>query len=186
MVAAVEAVAGKVCEIDPADERPLAVHDHQLLVMTVHRPLVPIGRNAEPRTRHQGSHRRLDLAAAGLKQQHRRPRPCQQANIDTPRGRLSEKLGQDYTIISPGQLELGTEEPTSEAHRILSGAERGRDPRQRRGPIDQHLNPIAAPGRERVRRLERCRCVQRKLPADAPQTTAVMRTHRTLNRVTER
>ena len=100
-------------------------------------------------------------------------------------GRLSEKHGQDNAIISPGQLELGTEEPTGEVHRILSGADRGRDPRQRHGPINQHHNPIAAPGRERVRRLERRRRVQRRLPADAPQPTAVMRTHRTLHRVTE-
>jgi len=185
VVAAVETVAGTVREVNPADERPLAVHDHQLLVMAVHRALVPIGRDAEPRTRDQGSHRRLDLAAAGPKQRHRRPRPCQQANIDTPRGRLSEKLGQDNAIISPGQLERGTEEPTGEPHRILSGADRGGDPRQRHRPIDHHLNSIAVPGRERVWRLERRRRVQRRLPADAPQATAVMRTHPALHRVTE-
>jgi hypothetical protein len=40
----VEPVAGEVGQVDATDERHLVVHDHELLVVAVHRPLVRVER----------------------------------------------------------------------------------------------------------------------------------------------
>ena len=53
----VEAVAGVVGHVDPADEGDLAVDDHRLLVVAVERVLARIGLAADPRVRGSGSGR---------------------------------------------------------------------------------------------------------------------------------
>src|SRR5207342_3108193 len=65
---AVEPVASQVGEVDTADERLQAVDNHELLVMTVHRPLTAIGRGTNARTVSKLGDHRFDLAPAGPEQ----------------------------------------------------------------------------------------------------------------------
>ena len=49
VVARVEPVAAERGQVDPADERDLAVDDHELLVVAVHRPLAGVERDRDAR-----------------------------------------------------------------------------------------------------------------------------------------
>ena len=53
MIARVEAVAAERGQVDAADERDLAVDDHELLVVAVHRALVRVERAPDPRAAHE-------------------------------------------------------------------------------------------------------------------------------------
>ena len=48
MITGVEAIAAERGQVDTADERDLAVDDHQLLVVAMHRPLVGVKRALHP------------------------------------------------------------------------------------------------------------------------------------------
>ena len=67
----------------------------------------------------------------------------------------------------------------------LGGPNCSRDARQCDSSIDQHLDPIARAGREPMRSDVRRTRIQGGLPADPSQATAMMSSHRALDRVPE-
>ena len=77
----VEAVARQRREVDPADERDLAVDDHELLVVAVHRPLARVQLAADARPVHELVARGSRTARARLEQRHRRAGPQQHAHV---------------------------------------------------------------------------------------------------------
>ena len=68
VVAPVEAVALQRRQVDPTDERQLAVDDHELLVMTVHRPLARVEGVADPRAAGEQLERLTDLLPVGMEE----------------------------------------------------------------------------------------------------------------------
>jgi hypothetical protein len=183
MAAAVEPVAGKVREVDPADERLPTIENHELLVVTVHRPFATIGRDMKARTVGEVGHHGFDLTPTGPEQRQWCPGPGQKTHLDTAVGRLPEKLREFLAIVPPRELELWAEEPPREFDGALGGPYRGGDARQRSGAIHQYLDPIALTRRERLRSDVRRGRIQGTLPADPPQATAMVPSHRSLDRV---
>ena len=68
MLVRVEPVAAERCEIEAADVGDAIVDDDELLVMTVHRPLLRVERHLDPRAAHELVADRAHLGAVGMKE----------------------------------------------------------------------------------------------------------------------
>ncbi len=83
MVAAVVAIAAERSQIDAADERDLAVDDHELLVVAVHRALVRVELAAYAGSAEELLAHGADIGATWREGRKRRPSPQQHANLDS-------------------------------------------------------------------------------------------------------
>ena len=144
----VEPVPGHRGQVDPADEGDLAVDDHELLVMTVQRPLARVERDVNAGPVGERAPDRVDLASVRAEQRQRRTGPREEANVDSPR-HVCEQLPQ-RPRIPVVEAELRREEPTREPHRRAGALDRPRDLRQRIGAVHEHIEGVAGdrqPGR---------------------------------------
>ena len=93
MFAGVKAVAAERGEVDPTDERDLAVDDDELLVVAVHRALVRVERALHPRATHQLLANVAHGCTRRLEHRERRARPQQNPDVD-PLGEIAEQIAQ--------------------------------------------------------------------------------------------
>ena len=173
MLGRVPPVARERREVDAADVRDLVVDDDRLLVVTVHRPLAVVQRDADAGASSERVAHRPNVAARGLEERQRRARPCEDANLDALR-ELGEELAERLPILP--QLEPRREVPPRDEHRRLGALQVLRDPRQRFGSVDEHLERAAAAGlRLAVGPARFAEGVERGVPPDSAQPPPVVR-----------
>jgi hypothetical protein len=185
MIGAVEAVTGEPCHVDPSDECNDAVDDHELLVVAMERVLTRIRLTPDTRAAREGPHRVGDFAPSRVEDRHRRARPDEHAHIK-PLSRLGKQWAEHRWCPVAHELESRIDVPAGDMHRLARSCDRPRDRRERRGPVNEHIELVARPrlgvtGRPwaAIGRLERA-----NLPESA-QTPAMLETHRRLNRVAD-
>src|SRR5579863_3018193 len=107
MVIGVEPVATEIGEVDAADERDLAVDDHELLVVAVHRPLVRVERTLHARATDELIAYPLDRPPCRREQRHRRAGPQQDSDTNAL-SEIAEQIAKPpRTAIAP-QAEIRT------------------------------------------------------------------------------
>ena len=182
MITGVETVAAERRQIDAPDERDLAIHDHQLLVMTMHRPLMRIKRalhsGAADQLLAHAPHRRTSRRESP----HRRSRPQQQSNLDALR-QLTEQITQPSRPIIAPQTEIRRNVPPGDMHMRASAGQRLSDPWQRLPAIHQHLKRSPRPWRGIGRSPQRrtARRFQLIDPANTLQPATMMPADRDLD-----
>ena len=138
MITGVETVPAERGQIDAPDKRDLTIHDHQLLVMTMHRPLMRIKSALHPGAADQllahAAHRR----ASRRERPRRRSRPQHHPDLDALR-QLTEQIAQPSRPIVACQPELRRDVPPGDMHMRASASQRLSDPWQRLPAIHQHL-----------------------------------------------
>ena len=146
----IEAVAGEIGQVDPADERDLVIDDHQLLMVTMQRTFMRI-----QSTNHRASSAELVSNAPHCAPGNRiegqgRAGPQEHANRDARR-HLSEQVVQDRRMVAPRQRELRRHAPTREVHALAS---RPQSPRRSAPAPALHRSAARShPPREPARRL---------------------------------
>ena len=182
MIAGVETVPAERGQIDAPDERDLAIHDRQLLVMTMHRPLMRIERALHPGAADQllahAAHRRTSWRESP----HRRSRPQQHPNLDALR-QLTEQIAQPSRPIVAPQTEIRRNVPPGDMHMRASTSQRLSDPWQRLPAIHQHLKraPRARRGIGGTPQRRTARRFQLIDPANTLQPATMMPTDRDLD-----
>jgi len=183
VIARVEAVAGEVGHIDPADEGNGAVDDHELLVVAVKRMLTRIALAPDLRPAGQRLHAFAHLLARGMERRHRRARPHKHPDVDLF-GRLGQKLAEHAGPLSPDELERRRDVPPGDVDVVTGARDRLRDQRERLGAVDEHLELAALAGRRiAVRPQAAVGRVERTAPAEAAQAPLVLGAHRRLDAV---
>ena len=182
MLAVVEAVATERCQVDPADEGDLAVDDHELLVMAVHRALICVDLAANARSVCELLAHPAHGRAVGREEGQRRAAPQQHPDVDSL-GQLGEQVAQPASISFARQAELGRDVPAGDMHKRASARERGGDARQRPLTVDQHLERVAGARRRIAGGPQRFAGGRGELlePSGAFQATTMMRAYRHLD-----
>ena len=149
MVARVEPVAAERGEVDPADERGLAVDDDELLVVAVHRPLVCVERERDARAVRERVADGGDAAPVGVEERQRRSRPRQHAYLDALR--RARRAGRGACAGRP-RAGGSRARRTSRRARPTRAPIRSR-PRSPRalGTVDHHVDRVARARRRRRR-----------------------------------
>lgn len=104
MVTPVEAAAGVVRQVDPADERDAVVHDDELFVVAVHRPLEVVERALHAGSLRQRLAQVATLRAIRVEERQGRSGPAQHPDVDATR-QVGEQLAQPRS--APLQPESG-------------------------------------------------------------------------------
>jgi hypothetical protein len=182
MIARVKAIAAKGGQIDAPDKGDLAVHDHQLLVVAMHRPLARIERTLNAGTAKQLLAHVAHGPAGGFEDGERCSTPQQHPHLDSL-GEITEQIAQPRRLTIARQPEIRRDMPPGDMHMRPSAPQRVGDLRQRLRSVDQDLE-LAPRAWRRVpsdpqRRLTRG--IQLVDPADTPQPAAVMRSDRGLD-----
>ena len=184
VVAVIEAVAPERRQIDAADPRDAVVDDDRLLVVAVHRPLACVERRPDARSAGERVAQLPNVAARGLEQRQRRTSPREHADVDAL-SEVPQQLAQRRAVRA--QPEGRREVPAGDQHGRLRALEIVRDPRQRLGPVDDHLELIALPRlRLAVGPEPGIWTIERMLPPETPQAAPVVAGYRALDAVAER
>ena len=124
MVAGVEAIAAERGEVDAADERDLAVDDHQLLVVAMHRPLVRVERASHARAADQlVAHARARPPRAGVKTGT--GAPAHSSTLTSTRSARSPSRSRSRDARSSRvRPNIGREVPPGDVHMRASAGER--------------------------------------------------------------
>ena len=146
MITGVETIAAERGQVDAPDERDLAVDDHQLLVVAMHRPLVRIKRALHAGAAGQLLAHAPDRRTSRREGPHRRSCPQQHPNLDAL-GQIAEQIAQPSCPIVAGQTEIGRKVPPGDMHMRASAGQRLSDPWQRLPAVDQHLKRAPRPRR---------------------------------------
>jgi hypothetical protein len=148
MLAGVKAVTAKRREVDPTDECDLAVDDHELLVVTMHRTLMSIERTLHARAPHELLSYATNGSASGREEPHWRPSPQKNPYVDmlSP---IAEKIAEPDRPFVTRQPEVGSDVPAGDMHMRASPSYRLSDARQRLGAVYQDLE-LAALTRRRI------------------------------------
>ena len=179
MAGRIEPVAGEIGEIDAADERAIVVDDDELLVMAVHRALASVRRDEDARVTCEARQLGMDVASARVEERERRTRPGEHVHLD-PLAELAQQLVEREARWLALEREVGREEPAGEQDAPTCAPQLAHHGRERVGPIDEDLELVALPGGlGRLGPVGRAD-VERVLPADAAQATAVVRADRAL------
>ena len=154
MIAAVEAIAAERGQVDPADERDLAVDDHELLVVAMHRALVGVERALHARAADELVAHAPHGRRAGVKTGT--GAPAHSSTLTSTRSASSPSRSRSLTAsIVARQPEIGRDVPAGDVH---ASSERPRAPRrarQRLRPVDQHLERAPVARRRIARRPQR-------------------------------
>ena len=138
MIAGIETIAAERGQVDTPDERDLAVHDDELLVVAVHRALVEIKRALNARAADQLLAHVAHGRARRREDRKRRSPPQQYPDLHSL-GQLGEKIAQPRRLIVARQPEIGGDMPPGDMHMRASAGERLGDARQRLPAVDQHV-----------------------------------------------
>ena len=157
----VEAVARVRRQVDAADERDPVVDDDELLVVTVERTLPGVRGELDLRAEGQCMPDAVDVPAIGMEERQRRAGPHQHPHGDAL-GQSGEQAAELDAFRPAGEGEVRRDVPAREMDMRPGAPELGGEPRQRLGPIDEHLQRASLPRRwvagrpeAAVRRLER-------------------------------
>ena len=148
VVVRVEPVTGEARQVDPADERHLLVHDDELLVVTVERPLAGVERHQDPRALDELVACPPHLAPVRVEERQRRTCPGEYAHVYPP-CRIGEQLPQRRPFLL--EPKGGVEVPAREVDVGARRPDRIRDPRQRLASIHEGHDTAASARRERRR-----------------------------------
>ena len=99
VLAGVVAIAAERGDVDTADERDLAVDDHELLVMAVHRTLMRVELAAHARSSRDLVAHPPHGRAVGREQRQRRAAPQQHSDVD-PLRQLTEQIAQARRVLT--------------------------------------------------------------------------------------
>ena len=184
MITGVKTIAAERGQVDTPDERDLAVHDDQLLVVAMHRPLVEIKRALHARAADE----LLAHAAHGRtsrREDRQRRSPQQHPDLDSL-GQITEQIAQPRRLIVARQSEIRRNVPPGDMHMRASAGQRLGDARQRLPTVNQHVKRstsarrgIAGSPQRRARRG-----VQLIDPTETLQPAPMMPTDRGLDAVT--
>src|SRR5438105_6937375 len=97
MIRRIEAITRKRGEVDATDECDSIVHDHELLVVAVERPLLRVEANSDLRAELERMAHAVDVLAVGAKERQRRTGPEQNTDLDAF-GDLLEQRAQLRTV----------------------------------------------------------------------------------------
>jgi hypothetical protein len=159
MIIAVKAIAAERGQVDTANERDLAVHDHELLMVTMHRPLVKIKRALHARAAGELLAHATYGRTSRREDRQRRSSPQQHPDLDSL-GQLTKQIAQPRRPLIAGQPEIRGDVPSGDVHVRAGTGERFGDAREHLSTINQHI--------------ERAPRAWRRI-ADGPQRWAVRR-----------
>lgn len=183
MLARVAAVSGEVGEVDAPDERDSPVDDHELLVMTVHRPFLGIEPDPDACSAHELVPHRAHLPTIGMEKRQRRARPGKEAHVDRLR-RSRERVPKRRPIRA--ELELRAEKPSRDVNVRLRLRNLRCDPGQRLGAIDEQLGGHAVTRRKGTGFRPAARALERARLTVPTQPPAVMVYDEPLDPIPER
>ena len=126
-----------------------------------------------------------DVSPPGPLHRQRCARPDQDPDRD-PRRHLRQQPVQRHRPLAAGELELGGDVPAREVYVRLGGGDGFRHRRQRCRAIDQHLERVSGPRPWIALGPASRRRIDRRPPADAAESSPVMRTGEPLDQLTER
>ena len=110
MITGVETVPAERGQVDAPDERDLAVDDHQLLVVAMHRPLMRVKRAPHSSAANQLFADTADGRASRREGPQRRSCPQQNPDLDSL-SQITKQIAQPRRAIVPGQPEIRREVP---------------------------------------------------------------------------
>jgi hypothetical protein len=185
VIGGVEAVASERCQVDPPDERELAVDDHELLVMAVHWALVGVERALHPSATDQLLAYSANRRPCGREDGHWRAAPQQHPHLHAL-GQLAEQVAQPGRPLVARQAEIRGDVPARYVHVRARLPERLGYAGQRLGAVDQHLQRAALARRRSPGRPERSvgRGLELIEMSDAAQPAPVVRADRGLDPLT--
>ena len=179
----VEPVATEEAEVDPPDESEVAVHDHELLVVAVHRPLAVVEGVDDLRPARELLPCLAYLAPRGVEERKRRAGPGEDPHLD-PRGRLGQELAQGRPALAHPQL--GREVPAREPDTGARGRDGLRNRLQRFRAVHEHVDRVPFPrGRVACSPAAR-RSVEYVQPAEPCQPPPVVGQDQAVEPVAER
>ena len=183
MLARVEPVSAERRQVDAPDKGHAAVHDDELLVVAVHRPLLRVEPDADPRPARERVAHLAHLGPRRVKERQRGARPREDTDVGAP-GDVGEQLPQRRA--SPRAAKRRRERPAGEADGGARPCDRLLDTRQRLLAVDEQLDRVAGarPG------LAGCPAAGRRregtLPADPRESAPVVRSNEPLDALADR
>ncbi len=146
VITRVKPVAAKRGEVDPADERDLAVDDDQLLVMAVHRTLMSVECALDARATHQLLANLANGCSRRLEDRQRGARPEENPDVDG-RSAIAEQIAQAPRLLVTREAELRSDVPAGDVDMRAGARDRFGDAGQGVRAVDQHLQLTARPRR---------------------------------------
>src|SRR5581483_6790393 len=171
--ARVDAIAAEPSQVDPADVGDASVDDHELLVVTVHRPLARVECQLDLRAAHELGAVISYLTPRRSEERQWRTGPRDETNVDSLRERAEQFAHGRPAVREP---ELRVDVPPGHEHVALSGLQIGLESRERGLAVDEDLDTVAV-ARRRVSGTPERAVLRRRVrvpPAEAVQAVPVM------------
>src|ERR1022692_4860533 len=185
MTTGVKTIPAERGQVDTANERDLAIDNHQFLVMAMHRPLMGLKRAPHAGAADQLLAHSAHGRTSQREDRQRRSRPQQHPDLDAL-SQITEQIAQPTRLIVARQPEIRRDTPPGDMHMRASTAQRLGVAWKRLATVDQHLE--RAPRARR--RIARCpqRLAARRLqlidPANTPQPATMTPADRDLDALT--